>query len=305
MSHEPDAVRLLVCRLLAHQALPRSDELVRQLLVDAPFREAVEGALRQVGLELAENVFADFVSVRVVHELETPVFEDGQGNYWSNNVGLSAGAMGLLTIVWSLLILPKRQRQQEHAGSIPHPGPLPVGEGRGKSPLPEAGGKDESPLPEAGGKDESPLPAGEENHGNLLPAGEEKTGNPLLVGVGKLSRGFLPSGEKGSPTEAVAPQSNGLKHVPALRQRRGQAEITIERKTLEANFGHLFGSQIRFYGYLNELKRRGFIRERLGKITEGPLLDVLVDYGTLAPRVIEGALSRVLAARFDQNNSDE
>jgi hypothetical protein len=74
----------------------------------------------------------------------------------------------------------------------------------------------------------------------------------------------------------------------------------VERKTLEADFGHLFGSQIRFHGYLSELKRRGFIQERRGRITEGPLLDVLIDYATLAPRIIEGALSRVLAARFDQ-----
>jgi hypothetical protein len=51
---------------------------------------------------------------------------------------------------------------------------------------------------------------------------------------------------------------------------------------------------------LSELKRRGFVQERRGKITEGPLLDVLIDYSTLAPRIIEGALSRVLAARFDQ-----
>ena len=32
----------------------------------------------------------------------------------------------------------------------------------------------------------------------------------------------------------------------------------VERKTLEADFSHLFGSQIRFHGYLSELKRRGF-----------------------------------------------
>ena len=71
-----------------------------------------------------------------------------------------------------------------------------------------------------------------------------------------------------------------------------------ERKTLEADFGHLFGSQIRFHGYLSELKRRGFIQER--RQDHRPLLDVLIDYSTLAPRIIEGALSRVLAARFDQ-----
>jgi hypothetical protein len=209
MSPETDAVRVLVCRLLAHQTLPRTDELVRRLFVDAAYREGVESALRQVGLELAENVYASYIAVRVMRELETPVFEDGKGSYWSNNVGLSGGGMALLTILWSLLILPKRQRQQQSEGD----------------------------------------------------AGE--SGQQSLV-------------------------------------RAADLEVMVERKTLEADFGHLFGSQIRFHGYFSELKRRGFIHERRGKITEGPLLDVLIDYSTLAPRIIEGALSRVLAARFDQ-----
>jgi hypothetical protein len=209
MSPETDAVRVLVCRLLAHQTLPRTDELVRRLFVDAAYREGVESALRQVGLELAENVYAPYIAVRVTRELETPVFEDGKGSYWSNNVGLSGGGMALLTILWSLLILPKRQRQQEGQGDL--------------------GDQDQQPT-----------------------------------------------------------------------VRAADLDIAVERKTLEADFGHLFGSQIRFHGYLSELKRRGFIQERRGKITEGPLLDVLIDYSTLAPRIIEGALSRVLAARFDQ-----
>jgi hypothetical protein len=209
MSPETDAVRVLVCRLLAHQTLPRTDELVRRLFVDAAYREGVEGALRQVGLELAENVYAPYIAVRVTRELETPVFEDGRGSYWSNNVGLSGAAMALLTILWSLLILPKRQRQQE---------------------------------------------------GQRAPGDQD--------------------------------------HQPA--ERADDSDIAVERKTLEADFSHLFGSQIRFHGYLSELKRRGFIHERRGKITEGPLLDVLIDYSTLAPRIIEGALSRLLAARFDQ-----
>jgi hypothetical protein len=209
MPPETDAVRVLVCRLLAHQTLPRTDELVRRLFVDTAYREGVESALRQAGLELAENVYAPYIAVRVVRELETPVFEDGRGSYWSNNVGLSGGAMALLTILWSLLILPKRQRQQE---------------------------------------------------------------------------------------VQAAPDENG--HQPPARV--SDPDIAVERKTLEADFGHLFGSQIRFHGYLSELKRRGFIQERRGRITEGPLLDVLIDYATLAPRIIEGALSRVLAARFDQ-----
>lgn len=209
MSPETDAVRVLVSRLLAHQTLPRSDDLVRRLFVDAAYREAVESALHQVGLELAENVYAPHIAVRVARELETPVFEDGRGSYWSNNVGLAGGAMALLTILWSLLILPKRQQQQEVAG------------------------------------------------------------------------------------DAAEHADQPAAHTSAM-------DVAVERKTLEADFGHLFGSQIRFHGYLSELKRRGFIHERRGKLTEGPLLDVLVDYSMLAPRILEGALSRVLAARFDQ-----
>ncbi|MBI3327105.1 MAG: hypothetical protein HYZ81_10455 [Nitrospinae bacterium] len=252
MSLEGDAVRVLVCRFLAHQALPRTDELVRRLLLDAPFREAVDAALGQVGLELAENVYADFVSVRVARDLETPVFEDGQGSYWSNNVGLSPGAMALLTILWSLLILPKRQRQQEQTAFTPHPDPLPI---QTPSPLMGEGS--------GGGEGGDLLPP----HPNLPPRG----------------------GEGDLPTSGTS-----------RREGMGGVEIAIERKALEADFGHLFSNQIRFHGYLNELKRRGFIHEQRGKFTEGPLLDVLVDYSTLAPRILEGALSRVLAARFDQ-----
>src|SRR5262245_9912560 len=129
MPPEADAVRVLVCRLLAHQTLPRTDELVRRLLVDAAYREGVESALHQVGLELAENVYAPFIAVRVARELETPVFEDGRGSYWSNNVGLSARAMALLTSLWSLLILPKRQRQQALQGSEADNGDQPAPRG--------------------------------------------------------------------------------------------------------------------------------------------------------------------------------
>ena len=261
MALDGDPVRVLVCRLLAHQALPRTDELVRRLLVDTPFREAVAGALHQVGLEFVENVYADFISVRVVRELETPVFEDGRGSYWSNNVGLSGGAMALLAVVWSLLILPKRQRQQEQAAFTPHPAPLhTAARGVDGDPLSteETGGLQSDPL---GSSDASATHPKENDHNGHLPS--------PLMGEGKGGGG-------------------------------GSIEIVIERKTLEADFGHLFSSQIRFHGYLSELKRRGFIRERRGKIMEGPLLDVLVDYGTLAPRILEGALSKVLAARFDQ-----
>ena len=56
-------VRVLVCRLLAHQTSP--DRRVGAPPVrGCPYRE-VESALRQVGLELAENVYAPYIAVRV------------------------------------------------------------------------------------------------------------------------------------------------------------------------------------------------------------------------------------------------
>jgi hypothetical protein len=45
------------------------------------------------------------------------------------------------------------------------------------------------------------------------------------------------------------------------------------------------------------LARLGFIQRRNKMIFEGPLLDLALDYGILAPRVLGGALEELLAQR--------
>ena len=45
---------------------------------------------------------------------------------------------------------------------------------------------------------------------------------------------------------------------------------------------------------LGKLARLGFIERRTGVITEGPLLDVALDYRVLADRIIHGTLADVL-----------
>ena len=55
----------------------------------------------------------------------------------------------------------------------------------------------------------------------------------------------------------LAGETAGGDEVPAGRAK--DLDVSVERKTLEADFGHLFGSQIRFHGYLSELKRRGYL----------------------------------------------
>ena len=46
---------------------------------------------------------------------------------------------------------------------------------------------------------------------------------------------------------------------------------------------------------LGKLARLGFIERRHGIVSEGPLLDVLLDYRLMADRVIQGTLGEVLA----------
>lgn len=72
----------------------------------------------------------------------------------------------------------------------------------------------------------------------------------------------------------------------------------IAETTLLADFGDQLGGKTRIHLNLGLLARLGFLERRNKMIYEGPLLDVLIDYSKLAPRIIEGALSEVLAQRL-------
>lgn len=71
----------------------------------------------------------------------------------------------------------------------------------------------------------------------------------------------------------------------------------IAEATLLADFGNPLGGKNRVKINLGVLARLGFIQRRNKMIFEGPLLDLALDYGVLAPRIIEGALSELLARR--------
>jgi len=79
---------------------------------------------------------------------------------------------------------------------------------------------------------------------------------------------------------------------------RGEAvgEVVSER-TLIADFGDRLGKKTRINMNLTLLARLGFVVRRKGEVREGPLLDLLLDYATVAPRIIDGALADLLAAR--------
>jgi hypothetical protein len=108
MNH--DSAARLIARLLAQRYLPREDAEVRRLLVDSSFCDEVEQRLSACGLRLLAQPFAAHVSIALLREAESTVFE--QNDTWqATNIGLPKDAVALLVILWALIILPKRERQ--------------------------------------------------------------------------------------------------------------------------------------------------------------------------------------------------
>ena len=74
---------------------------------------------------------------------------------------------------------------------------------------------------------------------------------------------------------------------------------TLSYRSLLADFGNQLGKKLRLDANLKLLERNGFIIRRGEDIAEGPLLDLQLDYDTLAPRILDGALADVLARSTD------
>jgi hypothetical protein len=71
----------------------------------------------------------------------------------------------------------------------------------------------------------------------------------------------------------------------------------VSEASLLADFGTQLGGRTKIRNFaLGKLARLGFIIRSNGYISEGPLLDVLLDYRVLADRIINGTLADVLAA---------
>ena len=105
-----DPTATLIARLLAERWLPRDDHAVRQVLVDAELRDDLDRRLAAAGMRLLEHPYAAHVAVGVARAQENEVF--GSARAWAaSNLQLDRDALALLVVLWSLLVLPKRQRQ--------------------------------------------------------------------------------------------------------------------------------------------------------------------------------------------------
>jgi hypothetical protein len=208
-----DEAASLSAQLLARRWLPRTHPLVKRALIDADLWAAVGARLAGVGLRLVDNVYAEHVSVALLRPAESAVFGES-GLAANNNLELPRDGVSLLVVLWSLIILPKRQRQLNRA---------------------DADG---------------------DNQGEMFAADKP-----------------LPSAASVSPT--------------------------LSYRSLLADFGDQLGKKVRLDGNLKLLERHGFITRRGEDIAEGPLLDLLLDYDQLAPRILDGALADVLARATD------
>ncbi|MEE8616694.1 MAG: hypothetical protein V3T11_15955 [Roseateles sp.] len=208
-----DDAASLAAQLLARRWLPRAHPLVKRALIDADLWAAVTARLAGVGLKLVDNVYAEHVSVVLLRPAESAVFGE-TGLAANNNLELPRDGVSLLVVLWSLIILPKRQRQLNRA---------------------DADGDQQGEMFAA----DKPLPA----------------------------------------TASVS--------------------TVLSYRSLLADFGDQLGKKVRLDGNLKLLERHGFITRRGEDIAEGPLLDLLLDYDQLAPRILDGALADVLARATD------
>lgn len=209
MSQPLDDAAQLAAQLLARRWLPRSHPLVRRALIDTELWNLLGQRLAAVGLKVVDNVHADHIAVALVRPAESAVFGE-MGLAANNNLDLPRDGVALLVVLWSLIVLPKRQRQVARSDAI-H-----AGQGEMFAT--------DKPLPQAA---------------------------------------------------SVAP--------------------LISYRSLLADFGDQLGKKLRLDTNLKLLERHGFITRRGEDIAEGPLLDLLIDYDLLAPRILDGALGDVLA----------
>ncbi|HEY0847436.1 MAG TPA: hypothetical protein VGE12_18855 [Noviherbaspirillum sp.] len=112
-----DEAQLLIAQLLTHQTLPRENKLVKRALTDEVFRLDVDTRLANCGMKFVDNVYADNVTLALTRAIEPKIF--GSREVWqNNNMGLARDGVALLVVLWGLIILPKRERQEAHQHAL-------------------------------------------------------------------------------------------------------------------------------------------------------------------------------------------
>lgn len=97
--------------LIVKRFLPKKD--LRDMFLDDDLMNSVSERLNAVGLELAINVYSNYVSIKALKSTEEDAFKVDENRWSASSHSMSKGALALLTILWAKIILPKRQMQIE------------------------------------------------------------------------------------------------------------------------------------------------------------------------------------------------
>jgi hypothetical protein len=112
-----DDTQILIAQLLTHQTLSRENKLVKRALTDDVFRLDLDTRLAACGMKFLDNVYADNVTLALAREIEPKIF--GAREVWqNNNMGLARDGVALLVVLWAMIILPKRERQEAHQHAL-------------------------------------------------------------------------------------------------------------------------------------------------------------------------------------------
>jgi hypothetical protein len=112
-----DDAQILIAQLLTHQTLARENKLVKRALTDEVFRLDLDTRLAACGMKFLDNVYADNVTLALAREIEPKIF--GAREVWqNNNMGLARDGVALLVVLWAMIILPKRERQEAHQHAL-------------------------------------------------------------------------------------------------------------------------------------------------------------------------------------------
>lgn len=112
-----DEAAMLAAQLLARRWLPRNHPLVRKALIDRELWEALGQRMAAVGMKVVDNVHADHIATALLRPAERAVFGE-QGLSANNNLDLPRDGVALLVVLWSLIVLPKRQRQVARSDAL-------------------------------------------------------------------------------------------------------------------------------------------------------------------------------------------
>lgn len=122
-----------------------------------------------------------------------------------------------------------------------------------------------------------------------------RDGISLLVVLWALI--ILPKRERQAARASSVEGDQQSEMFQAERPMPSAAEVSpiVSYRALLADFGAQLGRKTRLDTNLRRLETHGFIVRRGDDIAEGPLLDLLLDYDTMAARILDGALGSVLA----------